>query len=173
MVLTLVLLLIVAPLVELAVFVQVSQWIGLLNALAFLILVSLVGVLIVRHQGLGVIRRVRDQARAGNLPAAELVDGLLIFIAGVLLILPGFVSDFVGLLLLLPPTRAFVRRRIQKRYSVRIAARVVSTVRPPRRVTNESDAVVLPPPALPPPGPESAPEPRPQQIPPSGPSRDQ
>ena len=84
---------------------------------------SLGGVLIVRHQGLGVIRRVRDQVRAGNLPAAELVDGLLILIAGVLLILPGFVSDFVGLILLLPPTRTFVRRRIQKRYSVRIAAR--------------------------------------------------
>jgi UPF0716 protein FxsA len=158
-VLTLVLVLIVAPLIELGAFIQVTQWIGLLNALAILLLVSLGGVLLVRHQGLGVIRRVRDQVRAGNLPAADLVDGLLILIAGVLLILPGFVSDFVGLLLLLPPTRAFVRRRIQKRYSVRIASRVVNTVRPPRRVANESDVVVLPPVALPPPDPASPPAP--------------
>jgi UPF0716 protein FxsA len=172
-VLTLVLVLIVAPLIELAVFIQVTQWIGLLNALAFLLLVSLGGVLIVRHQGLGVIRRVRDQVRAGNLPAADLVDGLLILIAGVLLILPGFVSDFVGLILLLPPTRTFVRRRIQKRYSVRIAARVVNTVRPPRRVANETDVVVLPPAALPPPGPVSPPPPRDRQIPPTPPIRDQ
>lgn len=173
MVLTLVLVFIVAPLIELAVFIQVTQWIGLLNALAFLLLVSLGGVLIVRHQGLGVIRRVRDQVRAGNLPAADLVDGLLIFIAGVLLILPGFVSDFLGLLLLLPPTRTLVRRRLQKRYSVRIAARVVSTVRPPRRVANESDVVVLPPVALPPPGPASPAPPRDPQSPPSPPERDQ
>jgi UPF0716 protein FxsA len=151
-VLTLVLVLIVAPLIELAVFIQVTQWIGLVNSLAVLLLVSLGGVLIVRHQGLGVIRRVRDQLRAGNLPAAELVDGLLILIAGVLLILPGFVSDFIGLLLLAPPTRAVVRGRIQKRYSVRIASRVVNTVRPPRRVANETDVVVLPPAGLPPAG---------------------
>jgi UPF0716 protein FxsA len=160
-VLVLVLLFVVAPLVELAVFVQVADWVGFLNALAFLLLVSLGGVLIVRHQGLGVWRRVRDQVRAGNLPAAELVDGLLILIAGVLLILPGFVSDFVALLLLLPPTRAFVRGRIQKRYSVRIASRVVTTVRPPRRVTNESEneTVILPPAALPPPASPASPEP--------------
>jgi UPF0716 protein FxsA len=156
-VLVLVLLFVVAPLVELAVFVQVSDWVGVLNALAFLVLLSIGGVLIVRHQGLGVWRRVRDQVRAGNLPAAELVDGLLILIAGVLLILPGFVSDFVALLLLLPPTRAFVRGRIQKRYSVRIASRVVSTVRPARRVTNESETIVLPPAALPPPAPPATP----------------
>lgn len=170
MVLTLVLVLIVAPLIELAVFIQVTQWIGLLNALALLLLVSLGGVLLVRHQGLGVVRRVRDQVRAGNLPAADLVDGLLILIAGVLLILPGFVSDFLGLLLLLPLTRAFVRGRIQKRYSVRIAARVVNTVRPPRRVANESDVVVLPPVALPPPGPTS---PEPPPTPPIPPGPDQ
>lgn len=171
---TLVLVLIVAPLIELAVFIQVTQWIGLVNSLAFLLLVSLGGVLIVRHQGLGVARRVRDQVRAGNLPAAELVDGLLILIAGVLLILPGFVSDFVGLILLLPPTRTFVRRRIQKRYSVRIAARVVNTVRPPRRVANESDVVVLPPSALPAPGPASPPGDRPiPSSPPSPPTTDQ
>lgn len=173
MVLTLVLVLIVAPLIELAVFIQVAQWIGLVNSLAFLLLVSLGGVLIVRHQGLGVARRVRDQVRAGNLPAAELVDGLLILIAGVLLILPGFVSDFVGLILLLPPTRTFVRRRIQKRFSVRIASRVVNTVRPPRQVANENDVVVLPPAALPPPGPASPPPPPDPRIPPTPPTRGQ
>ncbi len=162
MALLLVLLFVVAPLVELAVFVQVTQWIGIVNTLALLLIVSIGGVLIVRHQGLGVARRVRDQVRAGNLPAADLVDGLLILIAGILLIVPGFVSDTVGLLLLLPPTRAFVRGRLQKRYSVRIASRVVSTVRPPRRVANDNETTVLPPAELlppQPPGPSSPPEP--------------
>ena len=73
-------------------------------------LVSVGGVLIVRHQGLGVYRRVRAQLRAGTVPGVELVDGLVILVAGVLLIVPGFVTDAVGLLLLFPPTRHLVRR---------------------------------------------------------------
>jgi UPF0716 protein FxsA len=144
-VLVLVLLFVVAPLVELAVFVQVAQSIGLLETIALLVAVSFVGVVIVRHQGLGVWRRVREQLQQGNLPAAELVNGLLILIAGVLLILPGFVSDVIGLLLLLPPTRAIVRGVLQRHHYVRIASRVGTVARPVRRVRNESDVIVIPP----------------------------
>jgi UPF0716 protein FxsA len=160
MALVLLLLLVVAPLVELAVFVQVADWFGFLEALLLLILVSALGVLVVRHQGLGAYRRVRDQVRAGNLPAAELVNGLLIVVAGVLLILPGFISDVVAILLLLPPTRAFVRYLLQKHYAVRVAAGVTTVAGPTiRKVRNTRDVIDVesreqeppgsPPPALP------------------------
>jgi UPF0716 protein FxsA len=119
---------VVLPLVELAVFIQVVHWIGALDAIALMLVVSVVGVLIVRHQGLGVYRRVRAQLSAGTVPGLELVDGLLILIAGLMLIVPGFVTDAVGLLLLLPPTRHIVRRILQRRFSVRVATRVVKVV---------------------------------------------
>jgi UPF0716 protein FxsA len=147
MVLVLVLVFVVAPLVELAVFVQVADWIGIMQALLLMILVSAAGFVVVRHQGLGVIRRVREQLRAGNLPAAELVNGLLIVIAGVLLILPGFIGDIVAVLLLLPPTRALVRALLQKHYWVRVASGVTGaagTVRDVRRVRNERDVIDVP-----------------------------
>lgn len=147
MALILVLLFVVAPLVELALFVQVASWIGLLQAVLLLLLVSALGVLVVRHQGLGAYRRVRDQVREGRLPAADLVNGLLIVVAGVLLILPGFISDVVAVLLLLPPTRVFVRALLQKHYAVRVASGVATVARPIRRVRNESDVIdVTPPP---------------------------
>jgi UPF0716 protein FxsA len=162
MALVLVLILIVAPLVELAVFVQVADWIGVLEALLLMILVSLAGALVVRHQGLGVIRRVRDQLRAGRIPAADLVNGALILVAGILLFLPGFIGDVVAILLLLPPTRALVRALLQKHYAVRVASGVATVSRPIRRVRNESDVIDVrsttdptgetrpgPPPALP------------------------
>jgi UPF0716 protein FxsA len=148
----LILFFVVAPLVELAVFVQVSQWIGFLDAFGLLLVISVIGVLIVRSQGLGVWRRVRAQIRQGIVPTADLVNGLLILVAGLLLILPGFVSSVVGLLLLLPPVRAFFRGRLQKRYTVRAANHVVKVVN--TRTSNSratpSDAIeVLPPAARP------------------------
>jgi UPF0716 protein FxsA len=146
---------VVVPLVELAVFVQVAQWIGIVQTTLLLLLVSLLGIMVVRHQGIGVYRRVREQLRAGIVPAADLVNGLLVLIAGLLLIVPGFVTDAVGLLLLLPPVRAGVRAVLSRRYSVRAANRVVKVVN--TRTTTARDAPddaieVLPPsrPALPP-----------------------
>lgn len=119
---------VVVPLVELAVFVQVASWIGILETLAILIGVSVLGVYLVKLQGLGVIRRVREQVRAGVVPAADLVNGLLLLVAGLLLIVPGFVTDVVGLLLLAPPVRGLVRGLLGRRYSVRAANRVVKVV---------------------------------------------
>ncbi|MGZ4798717.1 MAG: FxsA family protein [Acidimicrobiia bacterium] len=162
---------IVMPLVELAVFVLVAQWIGILNSILVLMLVSVGGVLIVRHQGLGIYRRVRAQLADGIVPAAELVDGLLILVAGLLLIVPGFISDAVGLLLLLPPVRGFVRGRLRRRFSVRVAHRVVkvANTQGPRFRSSPTDDVidvvevveVLPPDprALPPTTPPSVPDP--------------
>ncbi len=154
---------VVLPLVELAVFVQVAHWIGVLDALGLLILISIVGVFVVRYEGLGVYRRVREQLRAGTVPTVQLVDGLLILIAGVLLILPGFITSVVGLLLLLPPVRNIAHRILRRRFSVRVANRVVKVVNtrgtssaPPTSTAGDGPEVLPPaarplPPASPPP----------------------
>jgi UPF0716 protein FxsA len=157
MAMVLILVFVVAPLVELAVFVQVGQWIGYPEAILLLILISVLGIFVVRYQGIGTYRRVRGQIRAGIVPAADLVNGLIILVAGLLLIVPGFVSSIVGLLLLLPPVRGFVRALLRRRFSVRAANRVVKVVNTRSGVPREpaDDAVEVLPPSprpLPPPG---------------------
>jgi UPF0716 protein FxsA len=110
---------VVVPIVELYVIVQVGQEIGALQVIGLLILVSIVGAWLVKRQGIQVLRRLQDQLRAGRAPTNELVDGFLVLVAGVLFIGPGFISDGLALLLLLPPTRAFVRRTVRRRLTGR------------------------------------------------------
>jgi UPF0716 protein FxsA len=123
-ILFLVMALVVAPLVELGVFVEVGRWIGYWPALGILIGVSVLGVWIVKRQGTGVLRRMRAQLAAGQVPTLELIDGVLLLAAGVLLILPGFVSDLVGLVLLVPVARRVPGGWIRRRAVVRVATGV-------------------------------------------------
>ena len=113
------LVLIVVPIAELYVIIQVGHVLGVLNTLALLVLVSLVGAWLMKREGLSTWRRAQRQVDTGKVPGAELIDGALILLAGALLLAPGFLTDAVGLLLLLPPVRAagraFARRRIQRR----------------------------------------------------------
>lgn len=111
-----VLLLIVAPLVELYVIIQVGQAIGGWNTIGLLILMGLVGGWLLRQQGLSVLRRIQSSFQSGQSPEKELVDGLLILVAGALMLAPGFVGDVIGFLLLIPPTRAIVRAPLMKRF---------------------------------------------------------
>lgn len=124
MLLFLVLALVVAPIVEIAVFIQVGGWVGYGPAILLLILVSILGVWVVKHQGTSVLRRMRAELAAGRVPAAELIDGALILVAGLLLLLPGFVSDVVALVLLIPIVRLFPRTWVQRRAAVRVASQV-------------------------------------------------
>ncbi len=110
MIVVLIIALVVVPLVELFVFVQVGQWIGYLPAIVLLLVFSVVGAYLVKREGLNAWRRAQAQLRAGEIPAAELVDGALILFAGALLLTPGFLTDLVGLLLLIPAMRFFPRR---------------------------------------------------------------
>lgn len=116
----------VVPIVELYVIVQVAQGVGIVPTLALLVLVSVVGASLLRSQGLGVLRRVNEALSAGRMPGRELVDGVLVVVGGALMLTPGFVTDAVGLALLLPPTRALVRLVLVRRWRHRIA--VVSSV---------------------------------------------
>lgn len=134
MALFLVLVFLVAPLVELAVIIQVAGSIGALDTIGLLIAVSLVGAWLAKHQGLGVLRRIQAALDRGEMPSSEVADGGLILLAGALMIAPGFVSDAVALLLLLPPTRAVVRvplmRWIVRRGPVTVVSRVGARRRP-------------------------------------------
>jgi len=102
---------------ELYVFVLVSDALGFWNALGLLIVISLVGVWVVKREGLRVLSRFRQQVTAGQSPSREIADGVCILTAGALLIVPGFISDTVGALLLLPPVRALVRPRLVRRFT--------------------------------------------------------
>ncbi len=100
---------IVLPIIELAVIIQVGQAIGVFNTIAALLVVSIVGAWLVKREGMSVWRRFQQQVQMGVVPGREIGDGVLIMLAGALLISPGFVTDIVGILLLLPPVRAAVR----------------------------------------------------------------
>lgn len=110
-------LLIVAPLVELYVIIQVAQVIGGWETLALLVIESVIGAWLLKRQGLAVLRRVGEAVEQGRAPGKEVVDGLLLLVAGALMLAPGFVGDVFGYLLLLPPTRALVRVPIMRRFS--------------------------------------------------------
>jgi UPF0716 protein FxsA len=120
----LVLLFLVVPIVELAVIIQVGQALGVAETIALLILVSVAGAWLVKREGLGVMRRARRQVEAGKVPATELVDGVLILGAGALLLTPGFVTDCIGILLLVPPVRAGVRAYARRRIRVHVQTTV-------------------------------------------------
>lgn len=109
MLLILFLVFVVTPIVELAVIVQVAGSTGLLNTIGLLVLVSVVGAWLVRHEGFSILRRAQVEAAQGRIPGREIVDGLLVLGAGALMLTPGFVTDAVGLALLFPPTRSLVR----------------------------------------------------------------
>ncbi len=109
----LVVLFIVVPVVELYVIIQIGQLIGLWPTLALLLADALLGSLLLRHQGRGAWRRFNEAIAQRRFPGKEVADGLLIAIGGTLLLTPGFLTDIVGALFLIPPTRALVRRLLR------------------------------------------------------------
>ena len=112
----LVLLFVVLPIAELYVIVQASHAFGVGNTLGMLIVVSILGAWIVKHVGLKVWGRFMQQVTAGKVPSNEIADGFCVLLAGALLVVPGFITDTVGFLLLLPPVRALARRLLTRRF---------------------------------------------------------
>jgi UPF0716 protein FxsA len=123
MLLPLVLLFIAVPIAELAVIIQVGQAIGVWWTIALLVADSLLGSWLMRHQGRTVWRRFNDTVQAGRVPAREVLDGTLVIFGGALLLAPGFITDILGLALLVPPTRALVRAILSRRLMHRTVAR--------------------------------------------------
>ena len=118
------LLFLVVPFIELFVLIQVGQLIGALPTIALLVVVGIAGAWLVKREGLGVVRRAQEQVRRGQVPASELVDGVLILFAGALMLTPGFFTDVFGLALMIPPVRAVMKAAASKRLSRRAALRM-------------------------------------------------
>ena len=113
----LIVLFIVVPILELYVIIQVGELIGLWPTLALLLADALLGSFLLKHQGRGAWRRFNEALAQRRFPGKEVVDGLLIVVGGTLLLAPGFLTDIVGLLLLIPPSRAVVRQ-ILRRFTI-------------------------------------------------------
>lgn len=109
------LLFLVVPIAELYVIVQVAGGIGIPETILLLIGVSVIGAWLAKWQGVAVLYRVQSAVRSGRVPSTELLDGALIVLAGALMITPGFLSDCLAILLLLPPTRAAIRGLLMRR----------------------------------------------------------
>jgi UPF0716 protein FxsA len=158
--LLLVALFIVVPIAELYVIIQVGQAIGALPTIAILLADSLIGAALLRAQGRTAWRRFNETLSAGRVPAREVLDGALVIFGGAFLITPGFLSDIVGILLLLPPTRAVIRRLTVRVFSRRFVVSAVGSAagaagarrarrRPGGGYDVEGSAVEVDPPHLP------------------------
>jgi UPF0716 protein FxsA len=118
------LLLICWPLLELFVAFEVSQLIGVTWTVLLILFSVPLGMWAVRSQGRAVWRRLADGIATGRPPARDVLDGALVLIGGVLFILPGFISDILGALLLLPPSRAGVRGLLVRNFQGRFVKRM-------------------------------------------------
>jgi UPF0716 protein FxsA len=121
-----VLIFLLLPIVELTLLFQLGNWIGWIPTLAVVLGAGMVGAAVAKFEGLRAAMRVRRQLTHGVLPAAEMFDGLLIAAAGVLLVIPGVLSDVLGLVLLVPPTRKLVRRWLMHVVRTRFRVNVIS-----------------------------------------------
>lgn len=106
------------PVVEIAVFVKVAGALGVLATVALALGAGLVGLILVRAQGLRALLRAKAQAEQGDMPMAELFDGVCLAVAGGLLILPGFITDALAVLLLLPPVRMLIKGWLARHFTV-------------------------------------------------------
>jgi UPF0716 protein FxsA len=113
MLLKLFLLFTIIPVVELYILFRLAVYIGFLPTLAIVIITGFAGAYLARQQGLVVIRRLQQEVQEGHPPGNSIVDGVLILVAGIVLLTPGILTDACGILLLIPPTRILVREYIK------------------------------------------------------------
>ncbi len=105
----------VIPIIELYILIKLGSLIGALPTIGIILFTGIAGASLARMQGANVWRLIRLEMEAGKFPADRLIDGLLLIIAGAVLITPGVLTDLFGFLLLLPPTRVPFRNWIKKR----------------------------------------------------------
>lgn len=110
---------IVVPIVELVLIIQVGQAVGAWNTIGLLIIDSLVGAWLVKHQGVGLLKRSRERLQKGEMPSDEIFSGIAILFAGALMLTPGFLTDVVGLVILIPPIRSVAMAVIRRNFHSR------------------------------------------------------
>lgn len=121
--LLLILIFILIPAIELSVLIRVGEVLGTFNTIALCIFTAVVGASLVRTQGLSTLMQAQKKLSQGELPQSEIVQGMMLAMAGVLLVIPGFVTDFIGLLFLTPITRAPIAAYILKRMRMKMVTK--------------------------------------------------
>lgn len=101
-------LLLFIPILEIAVFILVGGQIGVFATLGMILLTAIIGSILLRIQGFNILSRIQQKTAVGEMPGEDMVNGVMIMIAGVLLLTPGFVTDSIGFLLFFPPFRKFL-----------------------------------------------------------------
>jgi UPF0716 protein FxsA len=128
------LLLLLVPLVEVYLLIQVGQVIGAIPTIALVVFTALLGALLLRFQGWATLQRTRMTLASGQLPALEVMEGVLLVLAGILLLTPGFITDTIGFLLLVPALRQALVRAFLRRSQVSAGPPPGRGPRPPREV---------------------------------------
>jgi len=104
------------PLVEILILIKLGELMGFWATVGLVIVTGILGATLARFQGLRVWLRIQNELQAGRIPAAEMVDGLIIFCAGLVLLTPGLLTDILGFLLLIPFTRAVFKLWLRKKF---------------------------------------------------------
>ena len=112
----------IVPLVELFILIKIGGHIGALNTILLVMFTALLGAMLVRMEGLRTLRQIQSSLAQGQLPAEELIDGVLIFAGGILLVTPGVLTDLCALILLLPYTRMHFKRWLRRRFDRMVAS---------------------------------------------------
>lgn len=121
MLLRLLLLFTVVPLLELALLIEVGTLIGALRTILIVVVTGFVGALMARSQGFSVWRKLRETVQGGRSPAGELMEGALVLAGGLLLITPGLITDALGFIFLIPPSRRAVKNYLMRKLEARLA----------------------------------------------------
>jgi len=114
----LLLLFICIPIIEIALFIQVGGFLGLWPTIALVLVTAFFGASLVRSQGLATLLSVQHRLQQGEMPAQQIIEGVMLAVAGVLLLTPGFMTDACGMLVLLPAPRARIARELMKRVKI-------------------------------------------------------
>ncbi len=101
------------PVIELSLLIKVGSIIGTMNTIVIIILTAVIGAYMVRLEGLGVMYRIQKNMLEGVFPAEELINGMMILIAGALLLTPGFFTDAIGFLMVFPASRNVIKKIVR------------------------------------------------------------
>ena len=112
---TLLLIIVAIPAIEIYLFIKIGSQIGAFNTISLIFLTAFLGIIYVRYEGFNTLRSGMSQMVKNELPVYEIVSGAALAFAAMLLILPGFATDFVGLLLIFPPTRGLILKKISNK----------------------------------------------------------
>jgi len=113
----LLLLLVIVPIIEIYLFIKVGLYIGAFNTILLILLTAIIGIMYARYEGFNTLRSGMSQLIKNQMPVYEIISGAALAFAALLLILPGFATDVIGLLLIFPPTRKLFFKKVSNNYS--------------------------------------------------------